>query len=74
MLHNSRQTKASEMAPQARGAAVSVYASIWSLGQAAGVATMGLAVTLLDYAPAIIGFGLGFLAPGAWMRTNLHRL
>ncbi len=35
---------------------------------------MGLAVSLLDDAPAIIGFGLGFLALGAWMRTNLHWL
>ena len=74
MLHNTGQTKATEMAPHARGAAVSVYASSWSLGQAAGVATMGFAVTLLDYAPAIIGFGMGFLALGAWMRANLHRL
>jgi len=74
MLHNTGQTKATEMAPHARGAAVSVYGSTWSLGQAAGVAVMGLAVSLLDYAPAIIGFGLGFMALGAWMRVNLHRL
>jgi predicted MFS family arabinose efflux permease len=74
MLHNTVQTKATEMAPHARGAAVSVFASTWSLGQAAGVAAMGLAVSLIDYAPAIIGFGLGFLALGAWMRGNLHRL
>jgi len=74
MLHNTGQTKATEMAPQARGAGVSVYTSAWSLGQAAGVAAMGLAVSFVDYAPAIIGFGLGFLALGAWMRANLDRL
>jgi YNFM family putative membrane transporter len=74
MLHNTVQTKATEMAPHVRGAAVSVFASTWSLGQAAGVAAMGIAVSLLDYPPAIIGFGLGFLALGAWMRANLHRL
>ncbi len=74
MLHNTGQTKATEMAPHARGAAVSVHASSWSLGQAAGVATMGLAVSLLDYAPAIIGLGLGFLPLGAWTRVNLDRL
>jgi predicted MFS family arabinose efflux permease len=74
MLHNTVQTKATEMAPHARGAAVSVFASTWSLGQAAGVAAMGIGVSMLDYAPAIIGFGLGFLALGAWMRVNLHRL
>jgi predicted MFS family arabinose efflux permease len=74
MLHNTGQVKATEMAPQARGAGVSVYASTWSLGQAAGVAAMGLAVSLVDYSPAIIAFGLGFLALGAWMRANLDRL
>ncbi|OGA03685.1 MAG: hypothetical protein A3H35_13770 [Betaproteobacteria bacterium RIFCSPLOWO2_02_FULL_62_17] len=74
MLHNTGQTKATEMAPHNRGAAISVYASTWSLGQAAGVAAMGLAVTVLDYPAAIIGFGLGFLALGVWMRAYLHRL
>lgn len=74
MLHNTAQTKATEMAPDNRGAAVSVYASTWSLGQASGVAVMGLAVSLFDYAPSIIGFGLGFLALGVFMRVNLHRL
>ena len=74
MLHNTGQTKATEMAPHNRGAAISVYASTWSLGQAAGVAAMGIAVSLLDYTPAIIGFGLGFLALGVCMRANLHRL
>jgi len=74
MLHNTAQTKATEMAPDNRGAAVSVYAATWSLGQAAGVMVMGLAVSLLDYPAAIIAFGLGFLALGVWMRANLHRL
>jgi predicted MFS family arabinose efflux permease len=69
-----RADQGSEMAPQARGAGVSVYASTWSLGQAAGVAVMGVAVSALDYAPAIIGFGAGFLALGVWMRANLQRL
>ena len=41
MLHNTVQIKATEMAPQARGAAVAIYASSWSLGQAFGVAVMG---------------------------------
>ncbi len=74
MLHNTGQTKATEMVPQARGAGVSVYASTWSLGQAGGVAAMGFAVSFVDYAPAIIAFGIGFLALGAWMRANMQRL
>ena len=74
MLHNTVQTKATEMAPQARGAAVSSYSGFWSLGQAVGVAAMGLAIEFIDYTPSIIGFGLGFLLLGLWMRGNLHRL
>jgi predicted MFS family arabinose efflux permease len=74
MLQNTLQAKASEMAPQARGAGVSIYTSTWSLGQAAGVATMGIAVGIVGYAPSIIAFGLGFLALGLWLRSNLHRL
>ena len=74
MLHNTVQIKATEMAPQARGASVAIYASFWALGQATGVAAMGVAVGAFSYAPSIIAFGIGFAALGLWMRTNLHRL
>jgi predicted MFS family arabinose efflux permease len=74
MLHNTLQTKATEMAPQARGTAVAMYSSAWALGQAIGTAVMGLAVGLGGYAPAIIAFGVGYLALGLWMRGNLNKL
>jgi hypothetical protein len=35
---------------------------------------MGLAVGLGGYAPAIIAFGVGYLALGLWMRGNLNKL
>jgi len=74
MLQNTLQAKASEMAPQARAAGVSTYVSFWSLGQAAGVATMGIGIGIFDYAPSIIAFGLGYFALGLWLRGNLQRL
>jgi predicted MFS family arabinose efflux permease len=74
MLQNTLQAKASEMAPQARAAGVSTYVSFWSLGQAAGVGTMGLAVGLVGYTMPIIAFGLGYFALGLWLRGNLQRL
>ena len=74
MLHNTIQTKATEMAPQARGTAVSMYAGLWSFGQAMGVAAMGLVIGFIEYTPAIITFGCGFFLLGLWMRSNLHRL
>jgi predicted MFS family arabinose efflux permease len=74
MLHNTLQTKATEMAPQARGTALALYSSAWALGQAAGVAAMGLAVGLIDYQAAIIAFGAGYCFLGLWMRRNLDKL
>lgn len=74
MLHNTVQTKATEMAPQARGAAVSIYSGFWSFGQAMGVAAMGLLIGFIEYTPAIIAFGCGFFLLGLWMRYNLPRL
>jgi predicted MFS family arabinose efflux permease len=74
MLHNTLQMKATEMAPDARGTALALYSSAWALGQAAGVAAMGLAVGLFDYQAAIIAFGAGYFFLGLWMRRNLDRL
>jgi YNFM family putative membrane transporter len=74
MMHNTLQVKATEMAPQARGTGLSLYSSTWALGQAAGVAAMGLAVGFFDYTPAIIAFGAGYLALGLWLRSNLGKL
>jgi len=74
MLHNTLQTKATEMAPEARGTALALYSSAWALGQAVGVAAMGLAVGLLDYQVSIIAFGAGYFLLGLWMRKKLDRL
>ncbi len=74
MLHNTVQTKATEMAPQSRGAAVAIYSCFWSLGQASGVAAMSIGVGLVGYAPGILAFGAGFFLLGLWLRCNLGRL
>jgi predicted MFS family arabinose efflux permease len=74
MLHNTLQMKATEMAPEARGTGLALYSSAWALGQAAGVAAMGLAVGLLDYQAPIIAFGAGYFFLGLWMRRNLDKL
>lgn len=74
MLHNTVQTKATEMAPHSRGSALALYSSGWALGQAAGVACMGLAVGLAGYQWPILAFGACYFALGLWMRRNLDRL
>lgn len=74
LLHNTLQTKASEMAPEMRGSALALYSSGWAMGQALGVAAMGIAVGVTDYGPAIVAFGAGYFALGIWMRRNLDKL
>jgi len=74
MLHNTVQTKATEMAPQSRGTALALYSSGWALGQASGVAAMGLAVGWFDYRWPILAFGAAYFVLGLWMRRNLDTL
>ncbi len=45
MLHNTLQINATQMAPERRGAAVAAFASCFFLGQAAGVAVGGAALS-----------------------------
>jgi predicted MFS family arabinose efflux permease len=73
LVHNTVQTKATEVAPDARGSAVALYASSWALGQAFGAAAVGVAVASVGYPPAIIACGVGFGVLGLWLRSNLHR-
>jgi predicted MFS family arabinose efflux permease len=75
MFHNTLQTRGSEMAPQARGSAVSLFAFCLFLGQAAGVAVFGAGISLLGYVPMLIGAGVGLALLGHWFRYRLaaHR-
>jgi len=45
MLHNTLQTNATQMAPQMRGTAVSLFASAFFLGQSVGVSLTAVALT-----------------------------
>lgn len=42
MLHNTLQTQATQMAPQARGAAVALFASVLFIGQSMGVSVVAI--------------------------------
>lgn len=61
MLHNTLQTNATQMAPQARGTAVSVFASSFFLGQTAGVALAALAVERFGTTATITAMALPLL-------------
>jgi predicted MFS family arabinose efflux permease len=64
MLHNTLQINATQMAPQARGAAVSLFASLFFLGQTAGVALAAALIQMLGSAAVIAGGGVASLAVG----------
>lgn len=62
MLHNTLQTNATQMAPAARGAAVSLFASSFFLGQTVGVALTALAVERVGTTFALAACALPLLA------------
>jgi predicted MFS family arabinose efflux permease len=64
MLHTTLQANATQMAPQARGAAVSLFASGLFLGQTAGVFVASLLVERTGTAPVLAGGGAWLLVLG----------
>ncbi|MET4698637.1 YNFM family putative membrane transporter [Constrictibacter sp. MBR-5] len=64
MLHNTLQTNATQMAPEARGAGVSLFALVFFLGQGAGVQVYGMVVDSLGFAPVFLTVGPGLLILG----------
>lgn len=67
MLHNTLQVNATQMAPRTRGAAVSIFAASFFLGQSVGVTMTGWLSTSVGSGVAIglggcalLGIGLGF--------------
>jgi predicted MFS family arabinose efflux permease len=74
MLHNTLQTRATEMAPQARGLAVSFFAMCLFLSQAAGVALAGYLVAASGFEPLFAAAGLGLALLAWWFRRRLQAL
>jgi predicted MFS family arabinose efflux permease len=74
MIHNTLQTHATEMAPDARGSAVSSFAFCLFLGQAAGVSVLGLGVEWAGYRGVIAATGVGLALLGFWFGRELRRL
>jgi predicted MFS family arabinose efflux permease len=73
MLHNTLQTKATEMAPAARGAAVSFFAFCLFLGQASGVAAFGQGIERFGYRPVMAAAGTGLFVLAWWFRRKLRQ-
>jgi predicted MFS family arabinose efflux permease len=64
MLHNSLQTRVTEVAPQSRASAVAMHAFHFFLGQAAGPLLMGWARAGVGFTPGMLVAAGGLLALG----------
>jgi predicted MFS family arabinose efflux permease len=61
MIHNSIQTRVTELAPQARGSAVALHAFHFFVGQTIGPVLYGVALSHLGAPPAMLLAGVGLL-------------
>jgi predicted MFS family arabinose efflux permease len=73
MLHNTLQTNATQMTPEARGTAVGVFSSALYIGQTAGVATGALLIDRLGAAPLFLGTAVALPALAIWFANELRR-
>jgi predicted MFS family arabinose efflux permease len=73
MLHNTLQTQATQMAPEARGTAIAAFAFCLFAGQSVGVALGGALVVAIGYAFVLKGAALLLLALAAGLSVALSR-
>jgi predicted MFS family arabinose efflux permease len=73
MLHNTLQTNATQMTPQARGTAVALFSSCLYLGQTAGVASASIVVDRWGAAPIFAAAALALVGMGFWFAHLLRQ-
>jgi YNFM family putative membrane transporter len=73
MLHNTLQTNATQMTPEARGTAVSIFSAALYLGQTAGVAAGGVVFDRFTAVPVFLSAAAALLALGLWFSWQLKR-
>jgi predicted MFS family arabinose efflux permease len=72
MLHNTLQTKATEMYPRARGTAISAFALSLFCGQAVGVALFGRVIAAFGYTPSFVITGVALLLLALFFARQLN--
>jgi predicted MFS family arabinose efflux permease len=72
MLHNTLQTKATEMWPRARGTAISAFAFSLFCGQALGVILFGRIISTIGYEWTFIATGVALLLLGMRFASRLR--
>jgi predicted MFS family arabinose efflux permease len=74
MLHNTLQLRASQMAPDTRGAAMSAFAASFFVGQLGGIAVGGPLYDKFGGPPLIAAGAIGFALVTVFYRTRLKTL
>ncbi|MBD2212546.1 MFS transporter [Nostoc linckia FACHB-104] len=67
MMHSTLQTQATELAPEARGTAVSLFAFNLFIGQGIGAAAFGRIVDNFGYIPCFIITGIAIALLSLWL-------
>jgi len=63
-LHNTLQTNATQMAPERRGSAMALFASLFFMGQSVGVAVAGVLVERAGTTTVLVAAGVAMLPVG----------
>lgn len=74
MIHNSLQTQATELVPDARGAAVSLHAFSFFIGQATGPPLYAAGITLFGPVATLVAAGLAVAVMAIVLASTLSRL
>jgi MFS transporter, YNFM family, putative membrane transport protein len=72
MLHNTLQTNATQMTPQARGTAVAIFSSAIFIGQTAGVATGALLIDRFGAVPLFVSSAAAIPVLAIWFAHQLR--
>ncbi len=73
MLHNTLQTNATQMTPQARGTAVGLFSSALYIGQTAGVAAGALVIDCAGAQPLFLATAAALPLLAVWFVRELRR-
>jgi MFS transporter, YNFM family, putative membrane transport protein len=74
MLHNTMQTNATQMTPQARGTAVAIFSSAIFVGQTVGVGIGSLLIDRMGAVPLFVGTAVAIPILAIWFAGQLrHR-
>ncbi len=73
MIHNTLQTRATELAPEARGTAVSLFAFSLFLGQGIGAALLGMLINASGYTPSLLVAGVPMVLLAVWFVWRMQR-